>query len=171
MQPPAGCLSGVLLPGACAACCLLPPARQIVPPEWRAWLARTRQDPPSEEEMARWAAAGVVSSRGWEALGVDSSRGWAAGVYLSMRAPGDSTVLKVQQSSVQQRSRLARGPTTDVLRSCRPTFQHAAAPQQLFTPFITLPASEGVCCGCWDGLLVCAGLLSVRRSCASEWQL
>lgn len=29
---------------------------KIVPPEWRAWLAKTRQEPPSEEELARWAA-------------------------------------------------------------------------------------------------------------------
>jgi len=26
---------------------------RAVPPEWRSWLARTRQDPPTEEEMAR----------------------------------------------------------------------------------------------------------------------
>jgi hypothetical protein len=32
---------------------LLPCALQVVPPEWRAWLAKTRQEPPSDEEMAR----------------------------------------------------------------------------------------------------------------------
>lgn len=26
---------------------------QVVPPEWRAWLAKTRQEPPSDDEMAR----------------------------------------------------------------------------------------------------------------------
>lgn len=28
---------------------------QVVPPEWRAWLAKTRKDPPTAEEMARCA--------------------------------------------------------------------------------------------------------------------
>ena len=28
---------------------------KIVPPEWRSWLAKTRQDPPTEEELSRYA--------------------------------------------------------------------------------------------------------------------
>lgn len=26
---------------------------KVIPPEWRSWLAKTRQDPPTEEEMAQ----------------------------------------------------------------------------------------------------------------------
>jgi hypothetical protein len=37
---------------------------KIVPPEWRAWLAKTRQEPPSEEELARWGCYPLAADTG-----------------------------------------------------------------------------------------------------------
>eukprot|EP00879_Flechtneria_rotunda_P012058 GHRR01012593.1.p1 GENE.GHRR01012593.1~~GHRR01012593.1.p1 ORF type:complete len:172 (+),score=65.34 GHRR01012593.1:299-814(+) len=33
---------------------------KVIPPEWRGWLAKTRQNPPTEEEMARSATRAAI---------------------------------------------------------------------------------------------------------------
>lgn len=32
-----------------------------IPPEWRTWLSKMRSEPPSADELARWAAHGHVA--------------------------------------------------------------------------------------------------------------
>ncbi len=59
---------------------------ESMPPEWTSWLRRQRRDPPTEEEIARWAKLGCfVKREGHDEARAPKNRNNAARAVLQQR--------------------------------------------------------------------------------------